>query len=80
MIDGIDVKQYVGCGAKLCFLHVQTSERPRITQGNSHLFAASKLTQLSASPKARRYGNEPHSASVVRSLIRSNSGTGFRVW
>lgn len=49
-IDRIDVKQLVGCGAKLCFVHVETSERPRAIQGNSYLFAASKLTQLSASP------------------------------
>lgn len=49
-IDRIDVKQLVGCGAKLCFLHFETSERPRATQGNSYLFAASKLTELSAPP------------------------------
>lgn len=35
-IDRIDVKQLVGCGAKLCFVHVETSERPRAIQGNSY--------------------------------------------
>lgn len=44
MIDEIDVKQLVGCGAKLCLLHVKTSEGPRASQGNLYLFAASKLT------------------------------------